>query len=110
MAHGRSTSDRRHAARRTVGSFAANVLLDEWIGKLERRGHRFVRYAETATSRQEPTGGRAGVAVAATLLREAGAANQRSKTAVGVAWNVSLGYRCFRQRPRRSQAGISAHA
>jgi len=90
----------------------ANVLLDEVDRKLERRGHRFVRYADDCNVYVKSQ--RAGERVLQWLRRcyaKLALRINESKTAVGVAWERKfLGYRLFRNVRGEVRLGISAHA
>jgi len=90
----------------------ANVLLDEVDRKLERRGHRFVRYADDCNVYVKSQ--RAGERVLQWLRRcyaQLALRVNESKTAVGLAWGRKfLGYRLFRNKRGDVKLGISAHA
>jgi RNA-directed DNA polymerase len=80
----------------------ANVLLDEVDRELERRGHRFVRYADDCNVyvRSHRAGERVLEALRGCYARLALKVNE-SKTAVGSVWGRRfLGY-CFRTAPGR---------
>ena len=57
----------------------ANVLLDEVDKELERRGHRFVRYADDANVYAQPQGGRAGHGPATAAVWQAASDGQRDQ-------------------------------
>jgi RNA-directed DNA polymerase len=79
----------------------ANVLLDEVDRELERRGHRFVRYADDCNVyvRSQRAGERVLQALRGCYARLALKINE-TKTAVGSLWGRKfLGY-CFRAAPR----------
>lgn len=79
----------------------ANVLLDDVDRELERRGHRFVRYADDCNVyvRSQRAGERVLEALRGCYARLALKINE-TKTAVGSVWGRKfLGY-CFRAAPR----------
>ena len=88
----------------------ANVLLDEVDRELERRGHRFVRYADDCNVyvRSQRAGERVLNALRGCYARLALKVNE-SKTAVGRVWGRKfLGY-CFRAAGKGRAACLVAH-
>ena len=88
----------------------ANVLLDEVDRELERRGHRFVRYADDCNVyvRSERAGERVLQALRGCYARLALKVNE-SKTAVGLVWGRKfLGY-CLWAAPRGEVKRAVAH-
>lgn len=73
----------------------SNILLDEFDRELERRGHRFVRYADDCNIyvRSRRTGERVLASITVFLTRRLRLAVNQSKSAVGRPWNRRfLGY------------------
>lgn len=102
LAHG--VSIERHEGTPQGGPLSpllANVLLDEVDRELERRGHRFVRYADDCNVyvRSRKAGGRVLQALRGCYAKLALKVNE-SKTAVGPVWGRKfLGY-CFWATPQ----------
>jgi RNA-directed DNA polymerase len=90
----------------------ANVLLDEVDRELERRGHRFVRYADDCNVyvKSQQAGERVLRALRKCYARLRLEVNQ-AKTAVAEAWNRKfLGYRLWRTREGDAALGVSKQA
>lgn len=90
----------------------ANVLLDEIDQELERRGHRFVRYADDCNVYVRSP--RAGEEVLAVLRQRYAKLRLRineEKSAVALAWDRTfLGYRFWQAGDGRVKRGIAAKA
>lgn len=87
----------------------ANVLLDEVDRELERRGHRFVRYADDCNVyvKSQRAGKRVLRALRGCYARLALKINE-AKTAVGPVWGRKfLGYRLLRARQGRVKLGVA---
>ncbi len=112
MAHG--VSIERHEGTPQGGPLSpllANVLLDEVDRELERRGHRFVRYADDANIyvRSQRAGERVLQALRGCYAKLALKINE-SKTAVAPVWGGRkfLGY-CFWAAPVTSRRNPATH-
>lgn len=82
----------------------SNILLDEWDKELERRGHRFVRYADDCNIyvRSEAAGKRVMASAERFLERRLRLRINRVKSAVGRPWDrVFLGYSIGKGRERK---------
>jgi RNA-directed DNA polymerase len=81
----------------------SNILLDEWDKELERRGHRFVRYADDCNVyvRSEKAGERVMASAERFLEKRLRLRINRTKSAVGRPWDrVFLGYGIGKGRKR----------
>ena len=94
---GTSPAGRRHAARRAAQSqLLANILLDDLDKELEKRGHRFCRYADDCNIyvKSEAAGKRVMTSVAEFLEQRLKLKVNRQKSAVGhVSERKFLGHR-----------------
>ena len=88
----------------SVSPLLSNIMLDDLDWELERRGHRFVRFADDGVSTSKARGRASGSWRASALPRAAPeAAVNRQKSAVALAVERPLlGFQFFRDRPARS--------
>ena len=100
----RACSGRRHEGTPQGGPLSpllANVLLDEVDRELERRGHRFVRYADDCNVYVKSLrAGRAGAEALRSCYAKLRLKVNEAKTAVAAVWGRKfLGY-CLRRSPK----------
>jgi RNA-directed DNA polymerase len=89
----------------------ANLWLDELDKELEKRGHRFARYADDATIdvRSRQAGERVLASVTRVLKRQLRLQVNAAKSAVDRPWNrTCLGFTCTRRQPNRRQVSEKA--
>jgi RNA-directed DNA polymerase len=89
----------------------ANLLLDEFDKELERRGHRFVRYADDSNIyvKSARAGQRVLTTVTRFLARRLKLTVNAAKSAVDRPWRRTfLGFTFTRQRPHRRQVSAKA--